>query len=227
MYGYGLQRVFLIDNKNGWAVGDGGMIWYTSDGGKNWNEQVQGWPTNKLLKDIHFTDKLTGWTVGWEGALFRTADGGENWTFIDLGTDESLYDIHFTDHYHGWIVGSNGTIYRTTDGGGFPQTIEHNIKQNNKHNIITNYPNPFHTKTNIEYSIKEKSHVLLDIYNLQGKKVSTLVEGNKQTGLYKTVWEGDGLNGSEVSTGVYYLVLTTSNNEKITRVKKEVFFLKH
>ncbi len=95
-----------------------------------------------------------------------------------------------------------------------------------KFKVITNYPNPFHTKTTIEYSIKENSHVLLDIYNLHGKKVVTLVNGNKQTGLYKTVWDGNGLNGSEVSTGFYYLVLTTSNNEKITRTKKEVVFVR-
>ncbi|MFQ5870004.1 MAG: T9SS type A sorting domain-containing protein [Candidatus Zixiibacteriota bacterium] len=65
------------------------------------------------------------------------------------------------------------------------------------------YPNPFNASTTIGYDLPRASRVTLEIYNLVGQKVATLVNDYQQAG-YKTVnW-----NAAEVTTGIYYYKLT-------------------
>jgi len=65
------------------------------------------------------------------------------------------------------------------------------------------YPNPFNTSTTIGYDLPRASLVTLEVYNLVGQKVATLVNGYEQAG-YRTVnW-----NAAEVTTGIYYYKLT-------------------
>ena len=59
------------------------------------------------------------------------------------------------------------------------------------------------TITNIRYDIPEVSDVKIDIYNLAGKKVKTLVSSNHQPGRYKIQWNATNESGAPVSTGMY------------------------
>jgi photosystem II stability/assembly factor-like uncharacterized protein len=97
------------------AVGDGGTVIKTTDGGENWNFQTSG--TSEWLESVHFTDQNTGWIVGWDGTILKTTDGGGNWHSQISGTDFHLYSVYFINNNTGWIVGKAGTILNTTDGG--------------------------------------------------------------------------------------------------------------
>ncbi|MCC5856809.1 MAG: hypothetical protein JJT90_01515, partial [Ectothiorhodospiraceae bacterium] len=68
----------------GWAVGDGGTILHTPDGGMNWAAQTSG--TTAGLRDLDFVDPLTGWAVGTGGTILHTTDGGMNWAAQTSGT---------------------------------------------------------------------------------------------------------------------------------------------
>jgi len=65
-----------------------------------------------------------------------------------------------------------------------------------------NYPNPFNPTTTIQYDLLEASNVILKIYNLQGKKISTLVSGRFSAGKYEIEWDASG-----VASGIYYYQL--------------------
>ena len=67
-----------------------------------------------------------------------------------------------------------------------------------------NYPNPFNPSTEISFSLPKATNVKLEIFNLLGQKVVTLVDGAKEAGIYSVTW-----NGSNVSSGVYFYRLTT------------------
>lgn len=66
-----------------------------------------------------------------------------------------------------------------------------------------NYPNPFNPSTTIRYQIPNQSNVNLDIYNLQGQKIRTLVAKEQKAGYYNVVWDGRNEAGQTVSSGVY------------------------
>jgi len=68
--------------------------------------------------------------------------------------------------------------------------------------LSQNYPNPFNPSTQIKYDLPKNCYIKLDVYNLLGQKVATLVEGKKRAG-YKTVsWNGKG-----VASGIYFFRL--------------------
>jgi hypothetical protein len=64
---------------------------------------------------------------------------------------------------------------------------------------IFNYPNPFNSSTTIEYTLPQAGRVRIDIYDLLGRKVETLVNEEVQAGRHRAVWDA-----SPYSSGVYF-----------------------
>jgi hypothetical protein len=67
-----------------------------------------------------------------------------------------------------------------------------------------NFPNPFNPETNVAFSLKSDSRVTLDIYNVAGQKVKTLVNDQLQAGNHSYKWNGQDDNGRNVSSGIYF-----------------------
>jgi hypothetical protein len=80
-----------------------------------------------------------------------------------------------------------------------------------------NYPNPFNPTTTISYSLKENADVLLEVYNMKGQKVVTLVDGNQDAGNYDTVWTGKDDKGNSTASGMYFYKMRAG---KYTSIKK-------
>lgn len=115
-----LQAVyFLADAQRGWAVGSGGAILATVDGGKTWRAQSSG--TTFGLYDIVFdADGRRGWIAGEGTTILATTDGGNNWQNQTKHVRKMrvLEAIAFAaDGKRGWAVGSDGAILATVDGG--------------------------------------------------------------------------------------------------------------
>ncbi len=72
-----------------------------------------------------------------------------------------------------------------------------------------NYPNPFNPVTSISFSLKETSEVKLEIFNVKGQKVKTLLNNDLSAGEHTIKWNGRNDNNSEVGSGVYFYRLTT------------------
>ena len=76
------------------------------------------------------------------------------------------------------------------------QPIDYELKQN--------YPNPFNGATIISYQLAKRSRVKLEIYNILGRKIRTLVNKNQSTGSYKIQWDAKDGQNRPVSSGVYF-----------------------
>ena len=88
------------------------------------------------------------------------------------------------------------------------------------YSLSQNYPNPFNPSTSIEFSLKDAGHATLSIYDISGRLVSTLVDGNMGNGSHKVVWNGMDNSGVQVSAGLYIYSLQTAD---MTMTKKMVF----
>lgn len=75
--------------------------------------------------------------------------------------------------------------------------------------LAQNYPNPFNGTTNFEFQIAEFGYVTLRIYDVLGREVATLVQGEMSPGLYRIRWDAD------VSSGVYYCALRAGQSGAI------------
>lgn len=73
--------------------------------------------------------------------------------------------------------------------------------------LSQNYPNPFNMQTEISFTVPSRSYVTLEIFDLLGRKVSTLISGNFDAGYYTAAWNGIDSQGNSVSSGLYFYTL--------------------
>ena len=73
----------------------------------------------------------------------------------------------------------------------------------NEFGLSQNYPNPFNPNTTIEYNLPTQSKVVLQVFNLLGQEVSTLVNGRVGAGRHTVSWDGRDRFGKLVASGVY------------------------
>jgi photosystem II stability/assembly factor-like uncharacterized protein len=109
-----LKAVHFVDEQNGWAVGEGGAIIATHDGGESWSPQQSGVASE--LTSIDFVDATHGWAAGPGKVLLKTDDGGTRW-ITQFTFSSPIRQIDFIDRNRGWAVGDAGTLLETTDGG--------------------------------------------------------------------------------------------------------------
>jgi len=96
--------------------------------------------------------------------------------------------------------------------------VEENIKQIPLcFSLKQNYPNPFNSKTTIEYTLQKPSNVLLNVYNIRGQKVKTLVNKIQELGNYSIDYNASGL-----ASGVYFYELKTN----VQNESKRMIFIK-
>ncbi len=81
-----------------------------------------------------------------------------------------------------------------------------------------NYPNPFNPETTLSYDLAEGSGVRLDIYNIMGQLVTTLVSEEQPAGRYRVVWSGQDVRGRQVASGIYFYRLHTETFKAVRKL---------
>jgi photosystem II stability/assembly factor-like uncharacterized protein len=119
-----LLDVWFVDAQRGWAVGNRGNIFRTTDGGDRWELQVSG--TDEDLVEIQFVDAQHGFIVGREGGVLETTDGGATWDFGFFTTE--FTGLSFISGRDGWISTNGPDVFRISDSGeggiqANPQTV--------------------------------------------------------------------------------------------------------
>jgi hypothetical protein len=79
--------------------------------------------------------------------------------------------------------------------------------------LSQNYPNPFNPSTMINFTISQRSVVILKVFNVLGKEVSTLINSEKEPGTYNV-----NFNAGNLSTGVYFYKLTAGNYSSVKKM---------
>jgi len=79
------------------------------------------------------------------------------------------------------------------------------------------FPNPFNPETTLRYSIPNPDDVRIEIFNVRGRKVRSLLDERRDAGYHETVWKGDDDAGKPVGSGVYFIRVSAGRNEKIVK----------
>ena len=96
------------------------------------------------------------------------------------------------------------TVHSSTPADDALQTPIHQAQ------IIGNYPNPFNPSTTISFQIATDGMAKLDIYNIKGQLVKTLVKEHKARGEHQVVWDGKDFRGKGVASGVFFVRLSSA-----------------
>ena len=77
--------------------------------------------------------------------------------------------------------------------------------------MLENFPNPFNPLTQIRYELPSKALVALDVYNITGQHVASLVKEEQHAGLHSVTWDGTTREGQGAVSGVYVYRLRAGN----------------
>jgi len=82
-----------------------------------------------------------------------------------------------------------------------------------KFDLLQNSPNPFNPKTSIAFTLPSERDVSLEVYDVSGRKVATLLKGTLPQGRHLVEWNGTRENGQRVASGVYFYRLIADDEE--------------
>ncbi|MCB9069076.1 MAG: T9SS type A sorting domain-containing protein [Calditrichae bacterium] len=73
-----------------------------------------------------------------------------------------------------------------------------------------NFPNPFNPSTTIAFTLPQPATVQLDIFDLNGRLVTTIADGSFGVGRHQSTWNGSTADGQPVASGVYFCRLSAT-----------------
>jgi hypothetical protein len=144
---------------------------------------------------------------------------------VDLPISLSSYDFIDNTEYFWRVSAQNdyGIISSELWSFTYQAPISNEVNEFSELNCIS-YPNPFKRSdsnrnvTTIEFTQTEDSHVNLDIFNVKGQKIKSLLNKRVRQGVHKVEWNGSDENGSPVSAGIYFFRLRNCTLSKTSKM---------
>ncbi|MCK5052303.1 MAG: T9SS type A sorting domain-containing protein [Candidatus Cloacimonetes bacterium] len=112
---------------------------------------------------------------------------------------------------------NNGFQIYTLEGD-ILSSNEFELSSKENTNFISNYPNPFNPQTTISFNLLEEGEIQLDVFNIKGQKIKSLLSNQIAAGEHSIIWNGEDASGKIISSGVYLYKLNV--NGKTEAVKK-------
>jgi len=155
--------------------------------------------------------------VGWDYFSFYIDDvmierwsGESDWQYFNYQVEAGFHNLKWEFNKDGNVSGGDDTCW--LDYISFPPTGVVSVSNENEIlniKLIGNYPNPFNPQTVIKYQLSNEMPVEINIYNIKGQKVRTLINELKEAGSHSIVWNGDDDEKHPVSSGVYFYRMVT------------------
>lgn len=217
----------------------GELVWFTETvpvtAGKSY--VVSAWVmTSDIKKDSVFNaSSQLGFTATWHKKLFADAGGWNEFAGADYRFTLNSTSTGWTQY--SWIITAptdakaisvrarswplwTGTSYwddfMVNGIEGIPTSVrEQPTVQSTllpeQFSLEQNYPNPFNPTTSIVYSLANSGSVKLEVFNIIGQKVATVVDEVQNAGIWTVRWSGSDATGKLVSSGIYLYRLTTGS----------------
>lgn len=197
-------------NNKLYVVTDAG-IYSSTNNGTNW---INLYPALSSTSIWSLSVLNSNIFIGTQNKIYFSSNDGANWSDITLGLpgNPSITEIVYNNQYIFTMLQS-GAVYRLLKSSVIGiNHISSEIPANYK--LSQNYPNPFNPTTNIEFSLPEKSFVKLNVFDINGRQISQLVNENLSAGTFKYDF-----NAENHPSGTYFYKLET---DKFSETKKMI-----
>ena len=168
------------------------------------------------------TFRVTEYSAGAADVLVSVTRNGEIVTWGVTGTDGSVtltVDCNADDSF---IVYAVKTGHATAQQTLAPQFVldadDDNIALPHDFALHQNYPNPFNPTTRIIFDITSSGDVSLEVFNILGQKVTTLVTGYLVAGRHEKEWDGCNDQGRQQSSGIYLARIVTAEKSDVIKM---------
>jgi len=153
--------------------------------------------------DDHFVDVDV---IDWTGWKFKSINLGD----YSSGNDKALFWVAVKKEVHG---SNAGRLYIDAVQNNVVTGLENDESIPTVFSLEQNYPNPFNPSTKISFSLPETGIVRLEIYNILGEKVNTLVNREMKAGVHEVEF-----NASAFSSGVYFYRIESGNFSSVRKM---------
>jgi hypothetical protein len=201
-------RALAFVGTNLFAGTPSGVFLSTNSGG-SWTLVNTGLTTTSVETFAVSGSTLYAGTGG--GGVFKTTNNGTQWTALNTGLTN--LDVRY-------LYSTSTTLYAGTLGGGlFKAAISPtSVKEENgiakSFTLAQNYPNPFNPSTTINFTLAEDSHVSLKVFDMLGREVQTLVNGEMKAGEAHSII----FDASKLSSGLYFYRLETGKSSLVKKL---------
>lgn len=127
--------------------------------------------------------------------------------------DDGIYECTFVRYNYPSGIGYVNQVFET----GAPASARNGSPIPRQVDLRQNYPNPFNPSTRIDYSLSAPSDVRIDIANVLGQRVQSLVPGSQAPGMHSILWNGRDDRGDSVPSGTYFYQLITNGQPQASR----------
>jgi len=197
---FALWTQFTEDDTSAGGYSNGELYFnYSTDGGATWSEPV------------NITNSPTP-------GCFPSECDSDHWATLNETVDDSLYLTYINDKDAGAVPQTesadteNPVMYLAIKSPTAVSVSDQEVWLPTVTVLDQNYPNPFNAETSISYTLADGGNVSLNIYDISGRLVETLVDGYQIAGKRLVTWDASG-----GSSGIYFYKLTTPD---FTQTKK-------
>lgn len=197
-------------------------LWYTTNGGTTWSDEEgnmagNAGPSLRWAKIFYVGGVTHYFLAASTGIYYTTALKGTSTVWTQEGTS-SVGNV--VTEMLDWRP-SDGTLAAATHGRGvFTTTIsaplevaEGGTTLPTRTALFQNYPNPFNPSTRIEFSVADAAHATLKVFDVTGREVATIMDGQMEPGRYQATFDG-----SRYASGMYVVRLTAGTRTEIRKM---------
>lgn len=189
----------------------GGAVIIAWDG-STWSDHYEGTGHGNLALTVSEGKLISGgyWGVSLLGSNI-TSWNGSSWSALGTGTRGLVYAMTEFDGKliaGGSFIEAGGKVsaYLAAWTKGSATEIREPVNESlpEGFGLRQNFPNPFNLETSLQFSVPKSAEVSLEIINICGQHIITLVDEPLAAGTYQTTWNGKDRFGKTVSSGIYF-----------------------
>ena len=211
--GQSVAAVVRINDSRIFSFGSGG-VYRSNDTGLTWTQTISGITDTSLISATVSSNGIL-FAGSAKGSVYRSDDGGDEWTLVAtlpypvrcILPDEMEILATSGDRFYRGSLTEVSASFR-------PPTLPDRLE------LSQNYPNPFNPSTTIRYSLPKESRVVLEVFNILGQRIASLVDAQEKAGIHELVWNAN------VASGIYFYRIqataTGDPSKHFTEVKKMV-----
>ena len=145
---------------------------------------------------------LNGYRIHRNGSVIAEINDPNQLYYTDTITANGVYHYYITSAYGLLDSDPSNVINMLIEG----LDIEENL-QTSAQTALHLSPNPFYSTADIQYKVIRAGKVKVDVYNIKGQHIKSILEETKSSGSYQLIWAGTDKAGNKVAPGIYFMRL--------------------
>ena len=181
-----------------------GGIYITQIGNCTWTKVLDNVYCSEIVSNPACPDTM--YASSFNSGIYRSTTGGFTWEPFNGGLPDTYREANTiavnANGEFAFAGFSYGSVWKTSISCDVVKEIDQETASS--FHLYQNYPNPFNPNTSIEFLLSKSGQVKIEIFNILGQKVKTLVDQYLKAGHKLVDWDGKDNNGNDVSSGIYF-----------------------